>query len=419
MNLEKEANKMKINSVVEELVYTGTVDKCSPKEKLQNHIPTINPISIKTNQSNKINNSPSLTSSVNFSQSSEDAHVCSICLDQIDQSSIQDIKCQSEFESNQHTNLNNNPSNHNHLTSITGIIYVLCGHVFHIECFLKLDDDKCPLCRFTLSPASISSCSLCTCEEDLWMCLVCGSINCGEEGRSNNHRKEHYLDSGHIYAKGIGDSHNTTFDFTKNAPLHIWFQNSISSNEFSNDSDALKDPKEKVEYIMSEYNSIISSQLESQRTYYISLMKKLEDSGKDEELKIDNEIQKYQTELSLLNEDLNSTSESKNSIFEQVKQKELLIKQLEKELNLTEEEYKTLLDRKDKFEQKKKEIEYETIRKLQSLEEEIEDLQNQIKDLKIHMKTLNKVGSNGIAGASIEFLLDTGDGQNKRGKKKK
>ena len=33
-----------------------------------------------------------------------------------------------------------------------GLIYVLCGHVFHIECFSGLDDNKCPICRYCLSP---------------------------------------------------------------------------------------------------------------------------------------------------------------------------------------------------------------------------------------------------------------------------
>ncbi len=112
------------------------------------------------------------------------------------------------------------------------------------------------------------------------MCLICGSINCGEEGGSNNHRKEHYVHSGHIYARGLGDSHNVTYDFTKLAPLHFWLQSMINPTRniteiTSNESEFFKDPKQKVEYIVSEYNSIISSQLESQRLYYINMVRKI------------------------------------------------------------------------------------------------------------------------------------------------
>ena len=120
--------------------------------------------------SNQLSLKNSLNKSLFRPSSTTEINLCPICLDQIE---IKDFSM-------------------NSLTSANGIIHVLCGHIVHVECSLKLDDDKCPMCRYNLSPANVSSCSLCSCENDLWMCLICGNINCGLEGISNNHRREHY-----------------------------------------------------------------------------------------------------------------------------------------------------------------------------------------------------------------------------------
>ena len=89
-----------------------------------------------------------------------------------------------------------------------GLIYILCGHVFHIECFSGLDDNKCPICRYYLSPYNFVTCEYCFQENDLWVCLVCGKIFCGEEGKSQNHRLQHYKESFHLYAQALGKNSN-------------------------------------------------------------------------------------------------------------------------------------------------------------------------------------------------------------------
>jgi BRCA1-associated protein len=347
----------------------------------------------------------------------EEIKVCSICLE-----SLQSRKLDSPKEL----------KNESYVNTINGIIYVLCGHYFHIECLMQLDDDKCPLCRYYLSPVSVSSCSLCTCENDLWICLICGSINCGEEGGSNNHKKEHFSSTGHIYAKGIGENiHNITFDFSRNSPLNLWFQNSLFINtnddmtliQDNSNKEIYKNPKEKVEFIISEYNSILSSQLESQRFYYINLMRKIEDSFLEENNKLDNRITNLKKEFDDVDQELISWTEKKNNMLDIVKQKEIEIKNLEKIKNDTDLEYKKIINKKERIEHYKNNIDEEFNQKLNIIDGQIEELQNQLKDLNIHINTLNNISKNKdlneISGASIGLLLEMDNKSKKYGKKNK
>jgi hypothetical protein len=65
------------------------------------------------------------------------------------------------------------------------------------------------------------------------------------------------------------------------------------NNENNNDEDELfKDTKEKSDYIMSEYNSIISSQLENQRMFYLNKLRKIEEKFLLEEKNLEIEILK-------------------------------------------------------------------------------------------------------------------------------
>ena len=348
---------------------------------------------------------------INFEEKTyeeKELKICPICLESINSSGIENI------------------NSSNYLTSLNGNVYILCGHAIHIECFLKLNDDKCPLCRYYISPANISTCSLCTCENDLWMCLVCGSINCGEEGGSNNHRKEHYISTGHMYTKCLGDSHNNIYDFSKNSAINIWLQNEILSNNSnniqSNDNEDLmtlaKDPKEKVEYIMAEYNSIISSQLESQRFYYLNLIRKIEQTYEEENAKLEEEFYKYENLLKDLNSDCITWEKKKDELLNLVIERENKIKILENNYKLVEDEYTKLTNLKKKNEtnnQNKNDI---IIKQIENVDLEIQELTGQIKELKIHLNALDNI-SGELSGAKIEFISNNNDTKKKGGKKKK
>jgi BRCA1-associated protein len=307
--------------------------------------------------------------------------MCSICLECLD------------------TTNNNTPINFQSVSD--GIIHVLCGHIYHIGCCERLDDDKCPLCRYHISPLNVSTCSLCTCENDLWVCMICGNINCGTDGDASNHRKEHYSSTGHIYAKSLAS--NITFDFSRNCNLNVWFQNTIL-NRSDVYEEVVKDPKEKVEFIISEYNSIISCQLESQRNYYINQIRKIEDHQKLENRNMNEELKHLIEELEKLEVEDNEWGMKKETMFKQLKIKDKESKELEIILKDTENEYAEMLLQREKIDFIKTESKDEIIKKLKDLDANITDLENQMKETKIHINTLKAVSKNNAQGGSFAVV---------------
>ena len=372
-----------------------------------------------------------------------------------------------------------------------GLIYVLCGHVFHIECFSGLDDNKCPICRYCLSPYNFVTCEYCFQENDLWVCLVCGKIFCGEEGKSQNHRLQHYKESLHLYTQALGKNNNIIYDFSKSSPVHIWIQNSIlneikneennneekkeensennndlnmeksSSSEIEqndnnvniistkskkshgnkkkkkahnkNEEDAqskedninniFKSSKEKTEYIISEYNSIISSQLENQRYYFLNEFKRRENKYLLEKQNLEEEISKAEKELKNLEKEEEKSEGVKKIIFEEVKKKNNKKIELEKNLEKTEEEFKVLQKEKNIIESEFINKNESIDKQIEKVDEEIKELNQQLNELNIHINTLNRVQKsdpNGIKNASLGLIIDfSKSGSNTNNKKKK
>jgi len=372
-----------------------------------------------------------------------------------------------------------------------GLIYVLCGHVFHIECFSGLDDNKCPICRYCLSPYNFVTCEYCFQENDLWICLVCGKIFCGEEGKSQNHRLQHYKESLHLYTQALGKNNNIIYDFSKSSPVHIWIQNSIlneikneennneekkeENNENNNDlnmeksssseieqndnnvniistkskkghknknkkkahnkneedvqskedniNNIFKSSKEKTEYIISEYNSIISSQLENQRYYFLNEFKRRENKYLLEKQNLEEEISKAEKELKNLEKEEEKSEGVKKIIFEEVKKKNNKKIELEKNLEKTEEEFKVLQKEKNIIESEFINKNESIDKQIEKVDDEIKELNQQLNELNIHINTLNRVQKsdpNGIKNASLGLIIDfSKSGSNTNNKKKK
>ncbi len=411
-----------------------------------------------------------------------DIKVCPICLEFLDvnkndksylinlktdsvnnnQNNINNYSCNGKLMNN-YNNLNNNNN--------SGFITMLCGHTFHIECCLKFQDEKCPICRYYISPISVSTCSLCTAEDDLWLCLICGNINCGSEGNSNEHRKQHFINTGHVYSKKLGDYSNITFDLSRNTNLNTWFQQNIYSNfcmpnaddsskinlngninstnnlitspeiqeitknrisinnrsgmnidkENSkipiNDSDNQenlieeiqifyfsKTSKDKLDYIITEYNSIITSQLESQRFFFLEKIKNSEEIYSKKITDIDKEIQISESDKINKKQVSIVINQEKLNILEQLKENENLIKIKSQEYSQIDLEYKSLLNEKNnnafKHHNKEKYIREE----IDKIEEETQNLKKELKDLKIHFEIKKNKKINEISGGSFRTL---------------
>ena len=409
----------------------------------------------------------------------EDIRICTICLEDIKKKNNKKLKND-------------------------GLIYVLCGHVFHIECFSGLDENKCPICRYCLSPYNFVTCEYCFQENDLWLCLVCGKIFCGEDGKSQNHRLQHYKESLHLYTQALGKNSNIIYDFSKNSPVHIWIQNTIlnelkneeeqinqnkanidnkdmnidnnnnnnndsnlnleknSSNEMdSNDKNIIctktennnnnlkkdknqkkndkddedinqknedninnifKSSKEKTEYIISEYNSIISSQLENQRYYFLNEFKRRENKYLFEKQTLEEDISKLELELKNLEKEEEKSESIKKTIFEEVKARNNKKILLEKDLEKTEDEFNILKKEKNIIETNFMNKNESIDNQIEKVDDEIKELNQQLKELNIHINTLNRVQKSdpeGIKNASLGMIIDFSKKNNTNNKKKK
>ncbi|KAG5647905.1 hypothetical protein DXG03_007829 [Asterophora parasitica] len=169
---------------------------------------------------------------------------------------------------------------------------------------IKWGDSRCPVCRYSQtlqsshptssstrssipipfanpSTPTLSSCSTCSSTTNLWICLICGNIGCGRYGRAHAH--QHYENTTHLYALELETQR--VWDYAGDGYVHRLIQNkadgklvelpsAASSTGISpregglgpSQADALS--AEKIEAIGIEYSYLLTSQLDSQRSYY-------------------------------------------------------------------------------------------------------------------------------------------------------
>ncbi|KAJ2359695.1 hypothetical protein H4S01_006051, partial [Coemansia sp. RSA 2610] len=244
-------------------------------------------------------------------------------------------------------------------SAISGLLTTLCQHLFHCQCLAQWGDGNCPVCRYSQTAARIereeiqqtaasrwapeaslvastssaniaaqdatseqSRCHVCKRTNDLWICLICGTIGCGRY--ANGHAKDHFEQTQHPYSMEL-DSQNV-WDYVGDGYVHRLLQNAadrkvialeggrrsisdptavaafdrsgvvagVLGDEFDPTSDELSalapstaaakggrplvlaaprpgslfDAREKLDAVTQEYELLLVSQLESQREHY-------------------------------------------------------------------------------------------------------------------------------------------------------
>jgi BRCA1-associated protein len=169
----------------------------------------------------------------------------------------------------------------------TGLLTILCQHVFHCACLEKWRGSGCPVCRYTQNDALAglragadgdtpdNECSVCGSTQNLWICLICGNIGCGRYDEA--HAFAHYETTSHTYAMDVVTQH--VWDYAGDGYVHRLIQNKAdgklvdlpastglppSMTGYANDTV----PREKLDNMGAEYAYLLTSQLESQRQYF-------------------------------------------------------------------------------------------------------------------------------------------------------
>lgn len=185
---------------------------------------------------------------------------------------------------------------------ISGIVTTVCNHRFHNECLRQWGDTSCPVCRYCQhSSATTSNCSVCNTSADLWICLICGHVGCGRYRGS--HAALHWQSSGHGYALELETQR--VWDYVNDTYVHRLIQSKTdgklvevpspaqhsqpgcsgrqlglgpSASECGSERCVLDPEMEeamvlsKLDALATEYNHLLVTQLESQRSYFEGLL---------------------------------------------------------------------------------------------------------------------------------------------------
>ncbi|KAL3475654.1 putative RING and UBP finger domain protein [Aspergillus californicus] len=178
----------------------------------------------------------------------------------------------------------------------TGLLTIICQHVFHCTCLQKWKGSGCPVCRYTQDefrrPSQglpfgdeLAECSTCHSDINLWMCLICGSVGCGRYDSA--HAFAHYSQTSHTFAMDL--STQRVWDYAGDAYVHRIIQSKTDGKLVelpAADNSALDPPdwtdavpREKLENMSVEYTHLLTSQLESQRAYFEGILERAVDKA--------------------------------------------------------------------------------------------------------------------------------------------
>ncbi|OQD66083.1 hypothetical protein PENPOL_c005G04499 [Penicillium polonicum] len=178
----------------------------------------------------------------------------------------------------------------------TGLLTINCQHVFHCTCLQKWKGSGCPVCRYTQDDYRKSNtalkpdeepqeCSVCHSEENLWACLICGTIGCGRY--DNAHAFAHWKETAHAFSMDL--TSQRVWDYVGDAYVHRIIQNKTDGKLLelpAADHSALDPPdwgdavpREKLENMSIEYTHLLTSQLESQRAYFEEVVERAVDKA--------------------------------------------------------------------------------------------------------------------------------------------
>lgn len=281
---------------------------------------------------------------------------------------------------------------------ISGILTTMCNHTFHSACISKWEDSSCPVCRFCQDQPD-QMCSVCETKENLWICLICGFIGCGRY--KEGHAISHWRETQHCYSLDLHTQR--VWDYVGDGYVHRLIQSKTDGKLVElvappcarggggrDDCESCSHQSEvqeavlnsKFEAVASEYNQLLTSQLDSQRQYFEGL---LADMRKEQERAVAAAAEtSYASKLPKLQEKL-----------EKAEREVAFLRELNSQLMANQKDLKTKLQMQEESRQQA----------VAARDEKLADLEEQVRDLMMYIegkKTLEQsADAEELANASV------------------
>ena len=152
-------------------------------------------------------------------------------------------------------------------TGTSGIMTILCNHSFHCDCLLKWGN-SCPVCRNIEMNTPCAECvesHYDTAFEDVWICLICGTVGCGRYAKG--HAYDHFKQTDHCFSLEIKTQR--VWDYINDEFVHRLIQGDgkIVQTDPLIKHNQLEQEKPKNDALL------LTTQLDSQRHYFGQLIK--------------------------------------------------------------------------------------------------------------------------------------------------
>ncbi|XP_059177999.1 BRCA1-associated protein-like [Physella acuta] len=272
--------------------------------------------------------------------------------------------------------------------SVDGILTVLCNHAFHTHCLAQWGDTSCPVCRYCQTPEAVADqrCMQCGSHESLWICLICGNVGCGRY--VDQHAYKHFQDTNHTYAMQLGT--NRVWDYAGDNYVHRLAQNKSDGKLVEVDEGGNEIQEEKLDSITLEYTYLLTTQLESQRLYF---MEQIQEAVKDVETKLKestDRLEKERLEREKTECKLSEVSKEKFSLEKKVAQLTARTSKVASDLQDERQMNKSLLENQQVWQGKITMLEERLKQISDKKDQEIAELQEQLRDVMFFLDAQQK-----------------------------